>query len=82
VEYQTNKKRYLRVIDLRERWHVSQMFIERRLREPDFPKAIRLPGSRIRLFDETEIEAYEKACVVTYGPARLGHEREQRRRPR
>jgi len=60
------------MIDLKARWNVSQMFIERRLRdltfryrrEPDFPRPIRLPGSRIRLFDESEIEAYERASIV------------------
>ena len=60
-------KQYLRVADLKKRWNVSTMFIERRTRMPDFPKAIRMPGSRIRMFDEAEIEAYEKKAVVV-GP--------------
>ena len=63
MKHQT-KTRYLRVADLKERWNVSTMFIERRTRQPDFPKAIRLPGSRIRLFALEEIEAYEKASVL------------------
>jgi predicted DNA-binding transcriptional regulator AlpA len=60
-------KRYLTVPELKERWGgVSQMFVERRVREPGFPQPIRLPGSRIRLFLESDIEAYERGCVVTY----------------
>jgi hypothetical protein len=58
-------KQYLRVADLKKRWNVSTMFIERRTRDPDFPKAIRLPGSRIRLFDEEEVQDYEKKSIVT-----------------
>jgi hypothetical protein len=60
------KKRYLRVSDLEERWGVSKMTVERVLRKPDFMKyatPIRLPGSRIRLLDETGIEQYERAAA-------------------
>jgi predicted DNA-binding transcriptional regulator AlpA len=62
-----NEKRYLTVAELKQRWGgVSQMFIERRVREPGFPQPIRLPGSRIRLFLESDIEAYERSAVVDY----------------
>jgi len=58
-------KRYLTVNELRERWGgVSQMFIERRLQaDPSFPKPMRFPGGRLRLFDEEAIEKYERAAV-------------------
>jgi len=59
-------KRYLTFAQLRERWGgVSSMFVERRIREdPDFPKAMRFRGGRIRLFDEEEVEAYERKAVA------------------
>jgi hypothetical protein len=57
--------RYLTVNSLRERWGgVSQMFIERRLQDdPNFPRPMRFPGGRLRLFDEEAIEKYERAAV-------------------
>jgi hypothetical protein len=57
--------RYLTVAQLKERWgNVSTMFIERRTRELGFPPAMRLRGSRIRLFNEADIEKYERASLV------------------
>ena len=63
-------KRFLTVKQLRQRWGgVSQMFIERKIwGDPAFPKFIRLGQGgtnkgRIRLFDEAEIEAYERLSV-------------------
>jgi hypothetical protein len=41
------------------------MFIERRMRnDPNFPKAMQFPGGRLRLFDEDQIEAYERNAVA------------------
>jgi hypothetical protein len=59
-------KRYLTVADLRQRWgNVSQMFVERRLQhDPNFPRPMKFPGGRLRLFDEEEIEAYERMAVT------------------
>jgi hypothetical protein len=71
LQQQKEPKHYLRVADLKTRWRVSTMFIERITRQPGFPKAIRMPGSRIRLFAEDEIEAYEKAAIVAPREARL-----------
>jgi predicted DNA-binding transcriptional regulator AlpA len=40
------------------------MFIERRLeKDPAFPKPFTIGSSRIRLWDEAEIENYERACA-------------------
>jgi hypothetical protein len=65
----TKPKRYLTVVQLRERWgNVSQMFVERRMRsDPDFPKAMKFPRGRLRLFDESEVEEYERKAVVRGG---------------
>jgi predicted DNA-binding transcriptional regulator AlpA len=55
-------KKYLTLQQLCTRWgDRSRMFVERRLRnDPDFPRPIRLGSGRIRLFDEAEVEDYEK----------------------
>lgn len=60
------RRKFLTFNQLCERWgDCSHMTLENRLRkDPHFPKVIRLPGSRLRMFDEAEIEAYERASVV------------------
>jgi predicted DNA-binding transcriptional regulator AlpA len=56
--------RLLGIPELKQRWGVSNMFIERRLRsDPDFPTPLRFTGSKIRKFYENEIEAYEKKAI-------------------
>jgi predicted DNA-binding transcriptional regulator AlpA len=63
METQTADKKYLTAPQLRARWSCSHMLIERRLRDdPEFPQPIRL-GSARRLWDLSEIEAYEKRCA-------------------
>jgi len=66
VTKKPKSKRYLTVAELRHRWgNVSQMFIERRLQyDPDFPKPMKFPGGRLRLFDEEAIENYERKAVA------------------
>jgi hypothetical protein len=58
-------KRYLTFNQLRERWgNCSAMFVERKLKsDPSFPKPMRLSGARLRLFDEDDVERYERASV-------------------
>jgi predicted DNA-binding transcriptional regulator AlpA len=63
METHTPDKKYLTVPQLRARWSCSHMLIERRLRDdPEFPQPIRL-GSARRLWDLSEIEAYEKRAA-------------------
>jgi predicted DNA-binding transcriptional regulator AlpA len=61
------QRRYLTFHQLCERWGgCSLMTLENKLRkDPNFPKAIKLPGGRLRLFLEEEVERYERAAVVT-----------------
>ena len=50
---------------LRRRWGVSAMFIERRLRNDDaFPVPLRFTKSKIRKFKLSDIEAYEKIALT------------------
>jgi len=51
---------------LQARWgNCSHMTIERRMEaDRNFPRPMRLPQARVRLWDEEEIEAYERASVV------------------
>jgi hypothetical protein len=69
----TNKKRakrYLTVNMLRERWgDCSHMLIERKLRDdPTFPRYIKV--GKARLFDEDDVEAYERAAAARTGTER------------
>jgi len=65
---QRRQKRFLTMRQLRERWgNCSHMTVERRMEDdPNFPRPIR-PGlkARTRLWDEEQIEAYERASVVS-----------------
>jgi len=65
-ETQRRQKRFLTMNQLRERWGgVSHMTIERRMEaDRNFPRPMRLPQARVRLWDEDEIEKYERASVV------------------
>lgn len=60
------QRRYLTFNQLRARWgNCSAMFVERKLKsDPKFPKPMRPGGSRIRFFDEGEIEQYERQSVA------------------
>ena len=59
-------KKYLTVSDLRDRWGVSQMFIERGIRlDPQFPTYSQFgdaPKAK-RLFDLVDVETYERSRV-------------------
>jgi hypothetical protein len=59
----TRAKRYLTVKMLRARWgDCSHMLIERKLRDdPTFPQYIKV--GKARLFDEEDIESYERAAA-------------------
>lgn len=67
---QQTAKGYITSAMLRARWgNCSHMFIERRLKDdPAFPRPMKLGGSSIRLWDEAEITAYERACVAARTP--------------
>jgi predicted DNA-binding transcriptional regulator AlpA len=58
-------KRYLTVAQIAERWgNRSPQFIDQKLKaDPTFPKAMRF-GGRLRLFDEDEIERYERGFIT------------------
>jgi predicted DNA-binding transcriptional regulator AlpA len=58
-------KRYLTMRQLCQRWGgASFMFVERKMKkDPRFPRPIRPGGSRLRLFDEEQIETYERISV-------------------
>jgi predicted DNA-binding transcriptional regulator AlpA len=58
-------KKFLTVAQICARWgDRSTMFVERKLRDdPRFPRPMKL-GGRLRLFDEAEIEAYERGFVA------------------
>ena len=60
------QKRFLTMRQLQTRWgNCSHMTIERRMEaDRNFPRPMRLPQARVRLWDEEEIEAYERASVV------------------
>jgi hypothetical protein len=51
---------------LQARWgNCSHMTIERRMKaDRNFPRPILLPQARVRLWDEEQIEKYERASVV------------------
>jgi predicted DNA-binding transcriptional regulator AlpA len=60
-------KKYLTVAELRARWGVSTMFLDRRLKDDDaFPKPEKI-GPNIwshRKWLLSEIEEYEKVCAT------------------
>ena len=60
------RRRFLTIPQLCERWgDCSLMTVENRMRkDPRFPKIYVLPGSRLRMVDEAEVEQYERASVV------------------
>ena len=60
-------KQYLTATQLRARYGgVSHMWVVRRLRyDPTFPRPVKFGGSLIRLWALGEIEAWERACVVS-----------------
>ncbi len=80
----TTNKRRLTSKQLRHRWgDVSHMFLERRLKkDPAFPRPIKIGSSRIRLWDEAEIEAYERQCARAVQPEQEVTEPNRRRRVR
>jgi len=63
---QRHKKVFLTMRQLQERWGgCSHMTIQRKLDDdPAFPRPIKLgPKGRTRMWDEGEIEKYERASV-------------------
>ena len=59
------QRRFLTFPQLLQRWGgISHMTLEGWLKKnADFPKIYQLPGSRLRLFDLEEVEAYERKSV-------------------
>jgi predicted DNA-binding transcriptional regulator AlpA len=56
--------KFVTAAQLRARWGgCSSMFIVRRMADPAFPRPIQLGNSKIRLWQLSEIEAYERSCV-------------------
>jgi len=60
------RKQFLTMRQLQARWgNCSHMTIERRMKaDRNFPRPILLPQARVRLWDEEQIEKYERASVV------------------
>jgi predicted DNA-binding transcriptional regulator AlpA len=65
-----SQKKYLTTPELRERWGVSHMFLERRLNEPGFPKPVKLGSTPLahRRWPLDQVEAYERDCTVRPAP--------------
>jgi hypothetical protein len=56
---------YLTINQLKVRWSVSKMWIERRIHEdPRFPKPRRFDGGRNRFWAIKEVEDYEDAVLI------------------
>jgi len=53
-------KKYLSTKQVCERFGVSHMWIERRIKDSDFPRSIKLGGGRLRYYALEAIEAWEK----------------------
>jgi hypothetical protein len=60
------KRRFITFVDLCKRWgDCAHMTVEFKIRkDPNFPRIYTM-GGRIRLFDLEEVEAYERASVVS-----------------
>jgi predicted DNA-binding transcriptional regulator AlpA len=57
-------KKYSRKSAVARRYGVSERTVDRYVREGRLPKPVYLPGSRIPLFAETELEEAERLAAV------------------
>jgi predicted DNA-binding transcriptional regulator AlpA len=65
-----SQTKYLTTPQLRERWGVSHMFLQRRLSEPGFPQPVKLGSTPLahRKWPLDQVEAYERQCTVQPAP--------------
>jgi hypothetical protein len=68
MDQTTKPTRFLEVGDLMRRWGVSRQTIEVWIdTDPTFPPAYRFAHSRVRKFNERDVEGYERAALTRRG---------------